>query len=164
MWGTRTGVRCSRAGPGRAGPGHAPPPSTRGTSAFDRWTLRARARAHPRALPSPPPRIPRPRSHEFRQAPGAIAQRAIARPVSPCPYTPWHTVRRPTSSRIASLAASHGAIIKASKPFIAIFAKSPDRPVFSRDTIVSAQKRPDFKCKFHQILRPFLVPGVATKP
>ena len=38
------------------------------------------------------------------------------------------------------------------------------KAVFSRDTIVSAKKRPDFKCKFHQILRPFLVPGVATKP
>ena len=95
-----------------------------------------------KSTPSSPslasPAHTRPRSHEFRQAPGAIAQRAIARPVSPCPYTPWHIVRRPTPSPIARLAASHGAIVKASKPFIAFFAKSPDRPVFSRDTIVSA--------------------------
>ena len=65
-----------QAGPGRAGragPGHGPPPSTRGTSAFDRWTLRvARTLSTPSSPSLASPAHTRPHSHEFRQAPGAI--------------------------------------------------------------------------------------------
>ena len=78
-------------GIGRAGPGHAPPPSTRGTSAFDRWTLRARARAHPRALPSPPPRIHVPTATSSDR-PLAPSRSARSRALSPRVPTPRGTL------------------------------------------------------------------------
>ena len=90
---TRPRRQRPRAPAGRAGPGHGPPPSTRGTSAFDRWTLRvARTLSTPSSPSLASPAHTRPHSHEFRQAPGAITAAGGRR------QTHWHTRQVGTSS------------------------------------------------------------------
>jgi len=169
----RRGPRAPSAGCAAAGPCQAQPQLVAPQDLTGTLSAHALERAHYRGarVLSPPVASPR--------APGGFPDLDVPaatnsdRPLAPSRCAPSRapSPRVPTPSRTPCAAllpppspastAPHGGIVKT---FLVHFWPTAGPPVFSRDTTVSAKKSPNFKCKFHQILRHFLVPGVGTKP